>query len=93
MIEAFKSDDCGSNVIHRIISYSIRLKKILNLIKLLTVKALLLQAKNLEKPVIDLIYDKQHEFTKEKGRKVSLEKTVERLLKEAYLSSKAQKSE
>jgi hypothetical protein len=48
-------------------------------------KALLLQSKNIDKPVIDLIYDKQLEFKKEKGRVVSLEYTVNRLLKDAYL--------
>lgn len=46
--------------------------------------ALLLQKKNMDKSVIDLIYEKQLEFTKEKGSKVSLERTVNRLLKEAY---------
>lgn len=47
--------------------------------------AILLQAKNIDEKVINLIYDKQLEFTKESNRKVSLEKTVERLLKTAYL--------
>jgi len=51
-------------------------------------KAILLKAENIEKSVIDLIYDKQHEFTKEKSRKVSIEQTIARLLKEAYLSDK-----
>lgn len=41
--------------------------------------------KNLSKPVKDLIRDKQAEFGKAKDRKVSIEQTVEMLLKEAYL--------
>jgi hypothetical protein len=48
-------------------------------------EAILLKAKNLEPGIIELIYDKQHLFTKEKKRKVSLEQTINRLLKEAYL--------
>jgi hypothetical protein len=56
-------------------------------------EAILLKAKNIEKPVIDLIYDKQHQFTKEKNRKVSLEQTIARLLKEAYLSDKKKANE
>ena len=55
--------------------------------------AILLKAENMDKPVIDLIYDKQLEFTKEKNRKVSLEQTVNRLLKEAYLNAKEKKGE
>ncbi len=50
--------------------------------------ALLLKSENIDKRVIDLIYDKQCEFTKAAGRKVSLEKTIERMLKEAYLKKK-----
>ena len=49
-------------------------------------KAILLQTKNIDKSVIDLIYDKQCEFSKEKMMKVSIEKTICRLLKEAYLN-------
>lgn len=48
---------------------------------------ILLKGKNLDSRVIDLIYEKQLQFKKEKKRLVSLEKTVERLLKEAYLSN------
>lgn len=51
--------------------------------------AILLKDQNIEPEVIHLIYDKQLEFTKEKNRKVSLERTVARLLKEAYLKPKA----
>lgn len=51
-------------------------------------KAILLKAKNIDKEVIELIYDKQHEFRKEKNMIVSLERTVNRLLKEAYLKKK-----
>lgn len=46
---------------------------------------ILIKAVNFDKKVMDLIYDKQRDFKKEKGRTVSLEKTVERLLKEAYI--------
>lgn len=45
----------------------------------------LLNATLISKKVKDLILDKQLQFSKEKGRKISLEKTVERLLDEAYL--------
>jgi len=38
--------------------------------------------------VIDLIYDKQFQFRKERNKIVSLPKTIERLLKEAYLTKK-----
>lgn len=41
--------------------------------------------KKVEKSVLDLIYDKQRDLTKEKGKKISLERTVETLLKDAYL--------
>lgn len=44
--------------------------------------------KTLPKEILDLIYDKQRDFTKERGRKVNLEQTIARLLKEAYLSEK-----
>jgi hypothetical protein len=44
-----------------------------------------LNTDNIDKKVVDLIIDKQASFKKEKGRIVSLDKTVERLLKEAYL--------
>jgi hypothetical protein len=44
-----------------------------------------LNTDNIDKKVVDLIIDKQVVFKKEKGRIVSLEKTVERLLKDAYL--------
>jgi hypothetical protein len=47
--------------------------------------SILLKSKNIDKSVLDLVYDKQLEFTKEKGMKVSLEKTVCRLIKDAYL--------
>lgn len=49
--------------------------------------AILLNAKNIDKTVVDLIYDKQLEFTKKLGKKVSLEKTVNKLLKDAYLKN------
>jgi hypothetical protein len=39
---------------------------------------------NIDKKVVDLIIDKQAELKKEKGRVVSLDKTVEKLLKDAY---------
>lgn len=48
--------------------------------------AILLQSKNIDKSIMDLVYDKQLIFTKEKARKVSLEQTICRLLKEAYLT-------
>jgi len=44
--------------------------------------------KTLPKEITDLIYDKQRDFTKEKARKVNLEQTIIRLLKDAYLSEK-----
>lgn len=44
-----------------------------------------LSTEKIDKKVVDLIIDKQALFKKEKGRIVSLDKTVERLLKEAYL--------
>lgn len=47
--------------------------------------SILLKSENIDKTVMDLIYDKQLQFTKEKGMRVSIEKTVCRLLKEAYL--------
>lgn len=50
--------------------------------------AILLKNENICKSVMDLIYDKQTEFKKEKGKVVSLEKTIERLLKDAYLKNK-----
>lgn len=43
---------------------------------------ILIKAKNFDKKAIDFIYDKQLQFKKEKKRMVSLESTVERLLKE-----------
>ena len=50
-----------------------------------------LKKQNMDKAVIDLIYDKQLEFTKEKGRKVSLEQTVNRMIKEKYLKGNFEK--
>lgn len=58
---------------------------------------ILLDLNNIDQEVVDLIYDKQFEFTKrdkkkkserKKGEreKVSLEKTINLLLKEAYCS-------
>jgi hypothetical protein len=44
-----------------------------------------LRTKNMDEAVIDLIYDKQLIFKKEKKRVVSLDYTINRLLKEAYL--------
>lgn len=44
--------------------------------------------KNLDKSTMELIYDYQTRFRLEKGRHVSLEQTVARLLKDAYLSGK-----
>ncbi len=49
--------------------------------------AILLNAKNIDKTVVDLIYDKQLEFTKKQGKKVSIEKTVNKLLKDAYIKN------
>lgn len=40
---------------------------------------------NFAKPVKDLIRDKKNELTKQKDRVVSIEQTVEILLKDAYL--------
>lgn len=48
-------------------------------------KAILLQSKNLDEGVLNLILLKQSEFTLEKKRIVSYERTISRLLKEAYL--------
>ena len=48
-------------------------------------KAILLKAENIDKTVVDLIYDKQLEFTKKLGKKFSIEKTVNKLLKDAYI--------
>jgi hypothetical protein len=48
--------------------------------------AILLKNENITKPVMDFIYDKQAEFKKEAGQHISLEKTIARLIKEAYLS-------
>jgi len=45
---------------------------------------ILLQTKTMDDAVIDLILDKQLDFKKEKRRCVSMEYTVNRLLKEAY---------
>lgn len=50
--------------------------------------AIMLKGKNIDQEVIDLIYEKQFQFTKEKKMRVSLERTVNRLLKEAYLKKK-----
>ena len=44
-----------------------------------------LNTDNFDKKVVDLILTKQADFKKEKRRMVSLDKTVERLLKEAYI--------
>jgi hypothetical protein len=49
---------------------------------LMTIK---LNTVNIDKKVVDLIIDKQAELKKEKGRIVSLDKTVEKLLKDAYI--------
>lgn len=46
---------------------------------------ILIRTKNFDKKVINFIYDKQRDFKKQKGRMVSLEKTVEKLIKDAYL--------
>lgn len=35
--------------------------------------------------VINLIYDKKNEFSKEKNRTVSFDQTIEKLLKDAYI--------
>ena len=51
-----------------------------------------LNTENIDKKVVDLIIDKQAEFKKEKGRVVSLDKTVERLLKEAYIKKQFMKN-
>jgi hypothetical protein len=51
--------------------------------------AILIKNENIEPEIMDLIYEKQLQFTKEKGRKVSLERTIARLLKEAYIKPKA----
>jgi len=45
---------------------------------------ILIKSKNFDKKVINFIYDKQLEFKKQKGCTVSLEKTVEKLIKDAY---------
>lgn len=44
--------------------------------------------KNLDKSTMKIIYDKQTEFRLEKGRYVSLEQTVAKLIKDAYLTGK-----
>lgn len=44
--------------------------------------------KNMDKSTMKIIYDKQTEFRLEKGRYVSLEQTVAKLIKDAYLSGK-----
>ncbi len=44
--------------------------------------------KNIPEKVSNLIYDKQHEFTKAKKRRVSLEQTVAILLETAYITVK-----
>ena len=49
---------------------------------------ILIRSKNFDKKVINFIYEKQLEFKKEKGCGVSLEKTVEKLIKDAYLKPK-----
>lgn len=45
---------------------------------------ILIRGKNFDKKVINFIYEKQLEFKKKKGCIVSLEKTVEKLIKDAY---------
>ena len=49
---------------------------------------ILIRGENFDKKVIDLIYAKQLEFKQEKQKIVSLEKTIERLIKDAYLPKK-----
>ncbi len=46
--------------------------------------SMLLKSDNMDKKVVDLIYDKQLEFTKAASRKVSLEKTVNKMIKDRY---------
>jgi hypothetical protein len=41
--------------------------------------------KNVSTPVLNLIYEKQKELKIKKGRNVSLEQTVDTLLKDAYI--------
>lgn len=65
--------------------FIIKSKNITKFAKTVSMTAILLQAKNIDKSVVNLIYDKQLEFTKKCGRKMSLEKTVNKLLKDAYL--------
>lgn len=48
--------------------------------------------RNLSKETMHLIYDKQAELQKKKLRRVSIEQTIEILLKEAYLSDKERKN-
>lgn len=46
--------------------------------------------KNIPTSVMNLVYDKQLEFTKARKRRVSLEQTVAFLLESAYLTGKKQ---
>ncbi len=50
---------------------------------------ILINLDNIDKQVVDLIYDKQLEFRKTANKKVSLEKTINRLLREAYCNKTA----
>ncbi|MDF2381320.1 hypothetical protein JMG10_07580 [Nostoc ellipsosporum NOK] len=43
----------------------------------------------MDKKVVDLILDKQAELKKEKNRCISLDYTINKLLKEAYLKEKS----
>lgn len=45
---------------------------------------ILIKGLNWDPKVINFMYTKQAKFKKEKGKVVSLEKTLERLLKDAY---------
>ena len=43
-----------------------------------------LKQENMDSKVIDLIYEKQLEFTKAARRKISLDKTVNKMIKDKY---------
>lgn len=45
---------------------------------------IIIRSKNIDGKIIDFIYEKQAEYRKERKRLVSLDKTIERLLREAY---------
>lgn len=49
---------------------------------------ILLKPDTISKPVMDLIFKKQFELRKQKGVMIGLAKTIEILLKEAYLTDK-----